>query len=98
MNWADTSAAWRKGCHAYLNLTRRHMPNAFTCIADIDAFTDILAIIADWRDELQTKLERAVLRFEVSGLTPEEQALLSQEVFAFVSLCSALADNLGSGT
>jgi hypothetical protein len=67
---------------------------AFTSLADVETFTAALEVIADWRDELVRKLRRAKLRFELCGLDAEEQEQLTQEVFAFISLCRALADTL----
>ena len=60
--------------------------SAFTTFADVEAFTAKLMVIADSRDELQCKLDRAALRFELCGLDPEEQEQLTEEVSAFVSL------------
>ena len=31
-----------------------------------------LEVIADWRDELQSKIRRAILRFEFVGIAAEE--------------------------
>jgi hypothetical protein len=71
----------------------RHL-GVFTSISEVEAFTGKLEVIADWRDELQRKLDRAVLRLELCGLAPEEQDQLRKEVVAFTSLCRALADTL----
>lgn len=67
---------------------------AFTTITDVEAFRAKLKVIAEWRDELQHKLDRAALRFEICGLDPEEQEQLTKEVFTFTSLSRALADTL----
>ena len=71
--------------------------SAFTSIADVEAFTAILKIVADWHDELVRKLRRAELRFELCGLHAEEQEQLTQEVSAFTRLCRVLADTLRRG-
>lgn len=69
----------------------------FSTIADVEACISRLAVVADWGDELRRKLDRASLRFELCGLDAEEQEQLTQEVFAFTSLCRALADTLRRG-
>jgi hypothetical protein len=61
------------------------LQGVFTTIADVEAFTAKLKVVADWRDELQSKLDRATLRFELCGLDPEQEQR-TEEVSAFVSL------------
>jgi hypothetical protein len=50
-----------------------------------------LEVIADWRDELQSKIRRAILRFEFVGLDNEEQQELQAEVEFFKRTCRCLA-------
>lgn len=52
--------------------------------------TDDLAVIADWKDELAARIDRAQMRLELVGLDHEEQDLLADEVQAFKQLCRAL--------
>jgi hypothetical protein len=59
--------------------------SALITFADVEAFTAKLKVISDWRDELQSKLDRATLRFELCGLDPEQEQR-TEEVSAFVSL------------
>lgn len=53
-------------------------------IADLDA-------IADWRDELQSRIRRAHLRFEFVGLDADEQDALERDVQEFVLVCRGLS-------
>ena len=54
-------------------------------------YTADLAIIADWKDELTAKIDRAKLYLELVGLDHVEQDdLLADEVQAFKQLCRAL--------
>jgi hypothetical protein len=71
-----------------------HVSAAFIDIADLEEFTAKLDLVATWRDELHRKIARATLSFELCGLDAEEQEQLTQEVFAFTSLCRALTDTL----
>jgi hypothetical protein len=50
-----------------------------------------LEVIADWRDELLCRIQRAHLRFEFVGLDADEQEALAAEVAAFKQVCIALA-------
>ena len=75
-------------------MTAHSQAGAFTTITDVESFTAKLKVIADWGDELRRKLDRASLRFDLCGLDAEEQEQLTQEVFAFTSLCRAVADTL----
>jgi hypothetical protein len=68
--------------------------SALSTFRDVAALTSNLSLIADWRDELEGRIRRAALRFELCGLEAEEQEQLTQEVFAFTSLSRALADTL----
>ena len=52
--------------------------------------TDSLAIVADWREDLSTRLERARLRHELIGLDPEEIISLGEESRDFSRLCRVL--------
>jgi hypothetical protein len=53
-----------------------------------------LAAIADWRDNLLSRIRRAHLRFEFIGLDADEQDALAAEVGAFNEVCIALAESL----
>jgi len=50
-----------------------------------------LEVIADWRDELQSKIRCAILRFEFVGLDAEEQDELVAEVETFKQICRCLS-------
>jgi hypothetical protein len=50
--------------------------SAFITFADVEAFTAKLKVISDWRDELQSKLDRATLRFELCGLVRSRSSAL----------------------
>ena len=73
-------------------------PTAKLAIATqrLNRLTDDLEAIADWRDELRSKLFLASLRFELVGLDEEEQDALTREVSAFLQVCSALSDAGGA--
>jgi hypothetical protein len=53
-----------------------------------------LAVVADWKDDLQAKIDRAQLRFELIGFESDgevdELAKLVEEVSAFKSCCRVL--------
>ena len=49
-----------------------------------------LELVADWRVDLSTRLERARLRHELIGLSPEEIIDLGDEVRDFTRLCKVL--------
>jgi hypothetical protein len=51
---------------------------------------DTLEIIADWREDLSTRLQRAQLRHELIGLDPEEIIQLGDEARDFTRLCNVL--------
>ena len=55
----------------------------------LERHTD-LAIIADWKDELIARIDRAQMRFELIGLDPEEQDLIANEVQTFRQVCLAI--------
>ena len=50
-----------------------------------------LTAIADWRDDLQSRLHRAQLRFEYLGLDADEQDALAAEVAEFNQVCRSLS-------
>ena len=58
--------------------------------ADLEQRIAVLEIIADWRDELQLKIRRAILYFEFVGLDAEEQERLEAEVETFNQICRCL--------
>jgi hypothetical protein len=49
-----------------------------------------LVVIADWQDDLLSRIRRAQLRFEFIGLDADEQEALATEVAAFKQVCIAL--------
>ena len=53
-----------------------------------------LAVIADWRNDLLSRIQRAHLRFEFVGLDADEQEALATEVATFKQVCVALASSL----
>jgi putative heme iron utilization protein len=59
--------------------------------ADVEQRIADLKVIADWQDELQSKIRRAILRFEFTGLDAEEQERLEAEVETFNQICRCLA-------
>jgi hypothetical protein len=62
-----------------------------TAIAhDIDATTDTLETIADWKDNLRARIARARLRFELVRLDEDKQDELVNEVEQFKNVCRAL--------
>ena len=57
---------------------------------DLRRLTRDLETIADWLDDLRSRIDRAHLRFQVFGLDPEEQEALEAEVLKFKQVCAAL--------
>jgi hypothetical protein len=53
-----------------------------------------LAVIADWRDDLLSRIQRADLRFEFIGLDAGELEALAAETATFTQVCIALAGSL----
>ena len=51
---------------------------------------ETLEIVASWREDLSTRLQRARLRHELIGLDPEEIAALGDETRDFKRLCAVL--------
>jgi hypothetical protein len=49
------------------------------------------AIISEWRDELQTRIRRNQLRYELIGLSADEHDQLVNEVGEFKHLCRVLS-------
>jgi hypothetical protein len=58
---------------------------------DLDARTDTIEIIADWRDDLLIRIARAQIRFELIGLDDIEQDQLVAEVEEFKRACRCIA-------
>ena len=56
---------------------------------------DTLEIVADWREDLSTRLQRAQLRHELIGLDPEEIIALADEERDFERLCQVLKAVIG---
>jgi hypothetical protein len=63
-----------------------------TSFDDVRELTRDLQIIADWREDLTSRLYRVWLRFENCGISDEEVQALSDEVADFAKLCSCLCD------
>ena len=53
-----------------------------------------LAVIAEWRDDLLSRIRRAHLRFEFIGLDADEQEVVAAEAATFTQVCIALAGSL----
>ena len=68
--------------------------SAFGTVADVHTFTDELEIVADWKEDLQTRLARAELLLEI-GVELDYADDLAEEVHLFNRLCFGLADWLG---
>lgn len=58
---------------------------------DLDAITDDLVTLASWRVDLIERIERALLRFELVGISPIEEGDLVAEVCDFARTCRAMA-------
>jgi hypothetical protein len=59
--------------------------------ADVDRLTDDLKAIADWQDDLRSRIARALTRFELVGLSDVEWDTLIAEVEEFKRLCRAIS-------
>ena len=57
---------------------------------DLIRLTRDLEAIADWRDDLQSRLHRAQLKFETVGCSSEEHDALQKETEEFKGVCTAL--------
>lgn len=57
---------------------------------DLKRLTRDLEAIADWRDDLQSRLQRAHLKFETVSCSFEEQDGLQDEAEEFKAVCTAL--------
>jgi hypothetical protein len=62
--------------------------------AEVNALTDKLATIADWKDDLQARMGRTQLIVEAIGLSAERHDELIAEARAFIRVCDALAENV----
>jgi hypothetical protein len=60
-----------------------------------DELTDKLALIADWRDQLQVEIRRSELLLELGLLDEQRLHALTRRVRFFSDACNALADTLG---
>ena len=58
---------------------------------DIEQHIADLEAIADWRDELQSRIRRTLFRFEFVGLDTDEQDALEREVQQFDLVCRGLS-------
>jgi hypothetical protein len=58
-----------------------------TSFDDVRQLTRDLETIADWREDLASRLSRAWLCFDHCGISDEEVQALSDEVAYFVRLC-----------
>ena len=93
----ENPAPFRGGSGAHENdrsdRTIFHLDNpaGLSAQAFIGKRTDDLAIIADWKDELIARIDRAQMYLELVGLDHAEQDdLLADEVQAFKQVCLAL--------
>ena len=57
---------------------------------DLRRLTRDLETIADWLDDLRSRIDRAHLRFQVFGLDVAEQEALEAEVLKFKQVAAAL--------
>ena len=57
---------------------------------DLVRLTQDLEAIADWRDDLQSRLQRAQLKFETVGCSFKEHDALHDEGEEFKAVCAAL--------
>jgi len=76
------------------HIDKRHREKAQALDAarrDLDAITDDLDIIADWKADLFGRIARAQLHFELIGLEPDEHEDLVAEACDFCRLCRAMA-------
>jgi hypothetical protein len=55
-----------------------------------DELTDQLEVMADWKDDLRSRIAVAKLRFELIGLSPEIIIELAQEARDFGVACRAI--------
>jgi hypothetical protein len=58
--------------------------------AQLEQRADAYRIIADWRDELQKRVERITLTAELIGITDDEHYALVDEVDNYKRVCAAL--------
>ncbi len=63
---------------------------AATTKFDLDAAADTLAIIADWKRDLQQRIARRQLIFELATVGGEQDSLIA-EVETFKRVCKAVA-------
>jgi len=57
----------------------------------LQSIIEDLEVIADWRDNLQSRLHCAQLKFEYVGLDADEQNALAAEVQEFTQVCRGLS-------
>jgi hypothetical protein len=62
----------------------------------LQSIIEDLETIADWRDDLGSKVRRASLRFEFCGLDADEQGQLAAEVKTFNDVCRCLSSAIRS--
>ena len=77
---------------------RQNFGPLFLSVADVEAIITEVLIVAEWRDELLRKLERATLCFGFGSPPVHENQSLSREMKAFRQLCRSLADYVSRGT
>ena len=61
-----------------------------TSFDDVRQLTRDLETIADWREDLASRLSRAWLCFDYCGISDEEVQAFSDEVAYFARLCRSL--------
>jgi len=65
------------------------------CNSKLERLTNDLAVIADWKDELQRKIRLAQLKFEmVDCFNAAEQEALEIEVEVFKEVCRRLGETM----
>lgn len=78
------------------DVTSTHEPTAAESKPQIQSSDDLrrltrdLETIADWLDDLRSRIARAHLRFQVCAINDEEQEQLAAEVLKFKQVCAAL--------
>ena len=58
---------------------------------NLQSIINDLEVIADWRDELHSRIRRFSLRFEFVGLEAAEQQQLAAEVQCFNHVCRSFS-------
>ena len=59
--------------------------------ADLERLTDDLEVLADWKADLDARIQQAQLCFQTIGLSEEKREKLIHEANCFTRICSAIA-------